>query len=99
VVVMGEFDTQTWIEAARFVARLRCRIWRCQLGLLAAFLFQVPVLAFWEKLNPYVRGILFSLYPLALCACCLIGSVAFIRLGGFRCLRCGERFFSMFWTG
>jgi hypothetical protein len=99
VDAMGELETKMSIEAARFVARLRRRIGRCLLGLLAALGFEVPVFAFWHELNPYLRGMLFSLFPLAACACLLAGSAAWLQLIEFRCPQCDKWFFAPFGLG
>jgi hypothetical protein len=96
---LGQLDTETCIEAAQLVARLRRRIWRCQLGMVAALLFEVPVFAFWRELTPYVRGMLFSVFPLAACACLLRGNAAWFRLLNFRCPRCDKRFMVPFGLG
>lgn len=96
---MGELDTRTWIEAAQLVGRLRRRIWRRRICMFAALLFELPVFAFWHELNPCVRGILFSLSPVAICACLAVGNVAWFRLVEFRCPRCGKWFIAAFGFG
>ena len=93
---MGELDIKTWIEGARYVARLRRRIWQCRLGMLAALLFLVPFFAYWHELNRYVHGIVFSLFVLAVGACLLVGNATWLELIHFRCPRCGKHFFAAF---
>jgi len=68
---MGEIDTKTWIEGARYVARLRRRIWQCQLGMVAALLFMAPFFAIWHELKPHVHGIVIAMFFLAVSACLL----------------------------
>ena len=96
---MGEIDTEAWIEGARIVARLRRRMWKCQLGMFAALLFMAPFFAFWHELTPYMHGIVIAMFVLAVSACLLVGNVTWFELVGFRCPRCGQYFIRAFWIG
>jgi hypothetical protein len=96
---MGEFDTKAWTEGARYVARLRRRIWHCQLGMVAALLFLVPFFAFWHDLKLYLHGIVIAMFFLVASACLLVGNATWFELIGFRCPRCGQHFIRAFWIG
>jgi hypothetical protein len=96
---MGELVTTTWIDGARYVARLRRRILRCYLCMFAVPLIAAPVFAFWHLMNPFVRGIFVSLLCLAAVACLLVGNVTWFALIEFRCPRCGNYFTGAFGLG
>jgi len=99
VDAVSDLDTKTWIEAARSYVRLRRRYWRCLLGMTALLVvFGAPISAFEHELNPYVRGILLSLFTVAWCACWVGGVVTWFTLIGFRCPRCGKQFIMSWWS-
>ncbi len=96
---MDELDANTWSDTARSIARLRRRLLRCQLGMVAVLLIMVPILAICEILHQPVEWIFFVLFPVAAGAFLLVGNATWLKLIGIRCPRCGERFIAAFGFG
>ena len=96
---MGEIDTKMWIDVRRYAARLRRRMWYCQLGMIAAPLLMAPLFAFWQEFSRFVQGVLIAAFVPAVSACLVVGNATWFELIGFRCPRCGQYFISPFWIG
>jgi hypothetical protein len=57
-----------------------------------------PIAVFEHELNPYVRGILLSLFTVAWFACWVGGVATWFALNRFRCPQCGRRFIQSWWN-
>jgi hypothetical protein len=93
---MGELDTDSWTERARYLALMRRRMWQCRLGMFAGLLFLIPTLLVSQVLNPSVQGVVLLLYFLFECAWLLLGNAVWFALTQFRCPRCGKGFLEAF---
>jgi hypothetical protein len=97
--VMGELDTHSWTERARYLALMRRRMWQCRLGMYASRLFVIPFFLVWHVLNPSVQGVVLLLFILIQCAWLLLGNEVWFALTQFRCPRCGKGFREAFGFG
>jgi hypothetical protein len=98
---MGDFDINTWLEAAQAYKRLRRRFLGCYLGLLvllSAFpVVGIPTVASELEPSPFVRDVFSSAFAVAWCGCLMGAAVNWFKLIGFRCPKCGKRFVLSWW--